>query len=346
MADFNALVSPLTLMDTCTPWAVRAAATLRLADHIAGGTTELKDLAAAADADPAALRRLLRYLTCRGVFAETSPGVYGLTDVGEFLRSDHPAGMWRWLNDDGMSGRMESAFSRLTHTIRTGEPGYPLLYGRPFYEDVAADSERAASFNALMADTHGAYFSEVAEAYDWSAAKNVVDVAGGTGALLAEIARAAPGVHGTVVDLPEVVAKANTEFAGQGLADRCIGVAGSIFEPLPAGADVYLLSNILMDWNDTSAVKILTRCAEAAAPNGKVLVIQQLVDAPAEDDQDADPSELLWITQMDLRLLVLMGGQERTLAEYEALAGQAGLDLTAMTRIPSGNTLLELTPTA
>jgi precorrin-6B methylase 2 len=335
-SDYQADIFALT--DAITPWAVRAAATLRLADLISAGTTSLPDLAAKAHADPDALRRLMRYLTVRGVFAETEPGVYALTPAADMLREDHPAGRRTWWDVDGVAGRIEGSFIRLKDAICTGEAAYPLVYGQPFYEDMATNPERARSFNALMA-THASYFGQIVSGYDWSGVKHVFDIGGGTGALLTEILRGNPGMNGTLVDLPGVVEEAEEALAAAGIADRAAVVGGSIFQRLPAGGDLYVLSNVLHDWGDDKATEILRRAAEAAGSDGRVLVVQILVDMAQQESMD--PGELYFITQMDLRLLSLMGGKERTYEEFVHLAANAGLKPRSRVKVPAGQTLME-----
>lgn len=330
-----------TLADAVTPWTIRVAATLRIADLIAGGATSLADLAEKSGADPGTLRRLMRYLTCRGVFAQTAEDEYAMTDSAALLLEDHPAGRRVWWDLNGTAGRIEASFTQLLHSVKTGEPAYAQVYGLSFYEDLAANPERAASFNALMA-THASYFGLAAGSYDWTGASHVVDVGGGTGALLAAILTANPGLRGTLVDLPDVVTGAGARFAEAGLSDRVTTVGASLFDSLPAGGDVYVLSNVLHDWNDAAAARILARCAEAVRPGGRVLIIQQLVPEQEAGGPAPDPTELQWITQMDLRLLALLGGQERTLREYADLAAGAGLTLRGSTRIESGQALIEL----
>src|SRR5256886_7279477 len=232
-----------TLTDAITPWAVRAAATLKLADLIAAGATRLEDLASKAGAGVDALRRLMRYLTVRGVFTESEPGVFGLTEVGAVLKADHPAGRRPWWDVDGVAGRIEGAFIRLTDSIRTGDAAYPLVYGQSFYDDLAGNPERATSFNALMA-THAAYFDKGDAGDDCSGVKHVFDVGGGTGALLTEILKAHPHLRGTLVDLSTVVKQAEGRFADAGVSDRASVFGGSIFEPLPTGGDGYGLADL------------------------------------------------------------------------------------------------------
>ncbi|MER7857709.1 methyltransferase [Amycolatopsis japonica] len=315
--------------DILTPWAVRVAATLRIADHLAAGRTRLPDLAEAAGADTDALGRLLRHLARQGVFAEPSEGVFALTESAEPLRTDHP-GSWRARLDlTGIGGRIDGAFAGLLHSVRTGEPGYSSVFGRSFWAD-AADPSIIPSFDAIMSG-HDYWFHEVAEGYDWAGVSTVVDVGGGAGGLLTEILSRFPRLSGTVFDLPATVVEAKKVLEEAGLTGRATTYGGDFFEPLPPGADVYLLSNVLHDWSDPDARRILRRCAEAAGRDGRVLIADRVVDDRADQS----------VTAMDLRVLVLMGGRERTEAAWRALAGSADLTVGKVVRRDRGVTLLD-----
>jgi hypothetical protein len=163
--------------------------------------------------------------------------------------------------------------------------------------------------------------------------RTVVDVGGGTGALLAAVLRARPGVRGTLVDLPATVARSGEVFRVAGVADRVTTVGQSFFDPLPAGADLYLLKSVLSDWPDREATAILARCAEAARPSGRVVLLNGV-----SSDEDGEPSP-------DLLMLVLVGGKTRSLAEFRELAGAAGLEVIAAERQPSGRFVVECRPT-
>lgn len=319
------------LTDLITPMAVRVAATLGLADRIAAGSTTPAEIAADVEAEPDALGRLLRYLAARGVFAEPEPGRFALTPAAEALRDDHPDGMRAWLDLNGAIGRADLAFTALLDVVRTGEPGYPVVHGRDFWTDLAADPGLTASFDALMAG-HGVWTAPAFTDQDWSGASHVVDVGGGTGALLISLLRAQPHLRATLVDLPATAAAAERELAAAGLARRCDVVAGSFFDPLPAGADVYVLSSIVHDWGDTDAAAILRRCAQAAGRGGRVL-LGELV-ATGEEDRHT-------FTHMDLRMLVYLGGRERTLEDFRKLTGAAGLTITSVGPAAWGSSLID-----
>ncbi|NYJ07588.1 methyltransferase [Petropleomorpha daqingensis] len=305
--------------DLVTPMAIRVAATLRLADSIAAGTRTAADLAAAVHVDPDALARLMGHLVTAGVLTRTDGG-FGLTAVGEQLRDDHPAGIRPWLDLEGAIGRADLCFVELLHTVRTGEPAYPRRFGRPYWDDLSADAGLFASFDALMGGRLAEDAPVVATAYPWGSLRSVVDVGGGDGTLLLAILREHPELRGTVVDLAGPAARAGRAIAAAGLGERADAVAGSFFDPLPAGAGGYLLSGVLHDWDDEPAGRILRRCAEAAGETGRVLVVDH-VGGPVD-------------TEGDLRMLAYVRGRERDLDQLASLAASAGLHLGSCT--PAG----------
>lgn len=323
------------LSDLCTPWCMHVVATLRIADHIAAGRSGIDDLARASDADAAALQRVLRHLVGKGVFAEPAPGRFALNAAAHALRDDHPSRQRIGLDLDGIGGRMAYAWGGLLRAVRTGKPAYAETFGRPFWDDLDAQPDIAASFDALMGPAgHGVPDPEVLRTADWAAVRSVVDVGGGTGALLAEVLRARPGSRGTLVDLPRTVARAGETFRAAGVADRVTIVGQSFFDPLPAGADLYLLKNVLADWPDAEAMALLRGCAIAARPAGRVVILGGV--APDGEGGGADPA---------LLMLVLVGGKERSLGEFRALARSAGLEVTDAGRQPSGRYVVECRPT-
>ncbi|MGH9312870.1 MAG: methyltransferase, partial [Vicinamibacterales bacterium] len=213
--------------------------------------------------------------------------------------------------------------------VRTGAPAYHTVFGRPFWEDLQAHPDVAASFDALMGPGHGTPDPEVLVSGGWESVRTVVDVGGGTGALLAEVLRARPAVRGTLVDLPPTVARSAEIFQAAGVADRVTTVGQSFFDPLPSGGDLFLLKSVLGD-SDREAVAILKRCAEAARPAGRVVLLNGV--SPGE----AGPAMLM---------LVLVGGRDRSLAEFRELARAAGLEVHAAERQPSGRFVVECRPT-
>lgn len=321
------------LADLFTPMALRVAATLRLADHVAAGADSVAALVERTRSDPDALGRLVDHLITIGVLHRSGSDTLSLTDLGDQLRGEHPGGVRAFLDIEGAVGRADLSALRLLDTVRTGRPAYALTHGRGFWEDLAAEPALADSFDALMASRLRFDAPAIAAGYDWGALSRVVDVGGGNGTLLATILTAHPGLLGTLVDLAGPAEAARRMLANAGVDDRCEIVAASFFEPLPADADAYILSGVLHDWDDAHALQILRRCAEAARSAGRVLVIEHCELEGAE-------SELR--TGMDLRMLALTGGRERTLGDFEQLATRAGLRVAAVHRTTRLRSMIEL----
>ncbi|MEU8551637.1 methyltransferase [Streptomyces roseoverticillatus] len=319
------------MADLTTPMTIRVAATLRIADHIAGGTVTLDALAEVTGSHGPTLRRVMRHLVAVGVFLEPATDTYELGDTGKELCTRGPGDARSWLDLQSAIGRVDLALVDLLQSVRTGLP-----VGREgdTWEALDEDAELSESFDDQMAAGAAAKAPGLAEGFDWSTVEHVVDVGGGNGTLLAALLTAHPHLKGTVVDRPGPARAAERRFAAAGIEDRARTAAQSFFEPLPTGGDVYLLSGILHDWDDERAGRILARCAEAAGTTGRVLVLESLVD-PA----DARSST----TDMDLLMLVTTGGRARPLEDLEELAGAAGLAVRSLTPVASPHSLVEFT---
>lgn len=310
------------LLDLCTPWCVHTVATLRVADKIDAGFTQIDELAAACGSHADSLYRVLSHLVSMGLFEELAPGRFALNKPARNLLE---SAMRPGLDLDGIGGRMAYAWGSLLSAVRSGGPAYHEVFGRPFWDDLAAHPNISESFDALMGPAgHGTPDSEVLVDGDWGSVHTVVDVGGGTGSLLAEILRKRPGVRGTLVDLPTTVARSAAVFHEAGVSDRVNAVGQSFFDPLPPGADLYLLKNVLADWPDREAKALLERCAEAAGPGGRVVILGGV----SPDDGKPPSPELL--------MLVLVGGRNRGLAEFREMARSTGLEVQATGRQPSG----------
>ncbi|MEV0125838.1 methyltransferase [Streptomyces sp. NPDC050703] len=306
--EFSEAVSGLA------PIALRTAATLRLADHIAAGHNTAALLAKRIGADPDVLGRVLSFLTARGVFSEPHTGAFALTSLSVTLLDGHPSQLRAWLDESGIGGRMDAAARALTDAVCTGRSPYLHTHGNTFYRDLAAHPT-GPDFNTLR-QTHAESFAkELADTFPWKHAQHVVDVGGGTGVFLEALMRRFPGLRTTLVDLPEAVGAATHRITAAGLAERFTAAPGDFFDPLQSGADVYTLVNVLHNWNDEQAALILRRCAEAAAEHGTVVVVERLTDSA---DQRV-------ITSMDLRMFLLLSGRERSLEQLRATAEAAGL---------------------
>jgi len=302
-----------TLSDLCTPWCIRVVATLGIAENIAAGTTEIDRLAVATGCDADALRAVLAHLVTKGVFQEDGPGRFALNDTAIALLDP----MTRiGLDLEGIGGRMAHAWGTLLTYVLTGAPAYAERFGRPFWEDLDANPKIAASFDALIGPVgHGTPNPAFDITGGWEPVRTVVDVGGGTGAMLAEILRTRPAIHGTLADLPRTVARSGETFTAAGVADRATIAGQSFFDPLPAGADLYLLRGVLNDWPDREATAILRRCADAARPAGRVVILKSVVP-----DEGPRPLAIE---------MVLVGGKRRTVDQFQELARDAGLVVTS-----------------
>ncbi|MFI5485941.1 methyltransferase [Micromonospora echinaurantiaca] len=318
-----------SMLEVLPPFAIRVAATLRLSDHLGDGPRSAGELALATGADADALGRLLRYLCSLGLYREDAPDRFALTPAGRMLTGRSTGDLRQWLDLDGAGGRMDLALAGLLHAVRTGGPGYPAVFDRPFWDDLAADPARAASFDELMAAKSARVVPDLA-ALNWAGVRHVVDVGGGVGRTLGALLRAHPHLRGTLLDRPPVAEQARRQLAEAGLAGRCAVVGGSFLTEVPGGGDAYLLFDILHNWDDETAREILGRCAAAAGPAGRVLVVEEV---PADDDRNG--------RAMDLKMLVLFGGRQRTEAGFAALAAKAGLGAPTVRRLPCGFSVVE-----
>jgi 2,7-dihydroxy-5-methyl-1-naphthoate 7-O-methyltransferase len=313
------------MLDLATPWCLHVAATLRIAEHISAGRTGIAELAAAAGCDRDALHAVLGHLVSKGVFTEESPGRFGCNRAAEQLKGSS------FLDLDGIGGRMADTWGTLLDYVRTGQPAYQQVFGRPFWEDLAAHPQIAAEFDALMGPAgHGIPDFDIELSEGWDHIRTIVDVGGGTGAMLASLLRRHPPATGVLIDLPGTVARAGEIIDSCGISSRMTARGQSFFDPLPAGADLYLLKSVLNDWPDEPTVAILRRCAEAARPDG-IVAIHGGVSA------DETPRSL------GIDMLVA-GGKTSTLTQFTELARQAGLEVVAARTQSSGRFVVECRP--
>ncbi|MFR9731985.1 methyltransferase [Saccharopolyspora sp. MS10] len=311
-ADTAALAA---LVDLATPFAVRTAVALRLPELVRDGHTTTAALARASNADPDALHRLLRHLVSVGLFAEPTPGEHALTPVSRALLDERNALLRSWLDAAGPGLKMDLAYGGMLHAVRTGRSSYGAVHGTDFWSDYRVDEQLRLFFGATMAGFAWQTGPEVAAGYDWSGVSSVLDVGGGTGALLEAVLTAHPHLTGAVLDLPEVRPEAEEFIAGAGLGERAEFLGGSFLEQLPRGYQVLLVSRVLTDWPDEDATRILRRCADAVTEDGRVVVVEVL----AGEEHAKNNSSF------DLQSLTLLGGRERRPEDFDALAAAAGL---------------------
>lgn len=299
---------------------VRAVAQLEIPDLVASGARTADDLATATGVQADPLRRILRSLVTVGLFSETEDGRFGATSVSEWFR-DKPGSM------RGTALMLATdpyvAFGGLMHTLKTGEPAFEHLFHMSRWEQLAKEPEKAAQFNSAMQLRTEEVRGAVASAYDFSGVRSVIDVGGGRGTLLAGLLQEHPHLRGAVYDIEAGVAESDAYLKAEGVRDRCEIVTGSFFESVPGGHDLYVLKNVIHDWNDEKALAILIKCREAMVPEARLILVEHVMPAQAEDSADSRR-----IFMDDVQMLVMLAGKERTEGEYRDLMGKAGIELT------------------
>ncbi|HEV8336675.1 MAG TPA: methyltransferase [Candidatus Polarisedimenticolia bacterium] len=298
---------------------VYVAAKLELADRLAKGPKTAADLAAETGANPIALHRILRALAGVGVFKETAGGRFKLTPLAGTLRTGVPGSM-RDFAVMMVEDYNWEAWQDILESVRNGEAAFPRVHGMKIFEYYEKHPEKGGDFARAMSSLSGTENPAIAAAYDFSALRTLVDVGGSQGHLLAEILRRNRRLRGVLFDLPHAVerAKAAPYLNAKGLHGRIEFVAGDFFRGVPEGADAYIMKYILHDWDDSLCTKILKSCREALAPGGRVLVVDTVVprgNAPH------------WGKLLDVNMLAMTGGRERTASEFQDLLAGAGFRL-------------------
>jgi hypothetical protein len=294
--------------------ALFVAAELGIADLLRDGPRTAEKLAELSGCHADSLRRVLRLLASCGVFAENNQGCFDLTDRANVLRSDVRDSLL-----DAVRAWDESrwrACGDLLHSVRTGEPAFDHVYGMGAFEYRAKHPEAQARMDAAMAKISEAENVIIASEYSFGCFKQVIDVGGGRGGLIAEILKVHTSVQGVLFDQPQVV-EHPTYLVAAGVRDRCQVESGDMFASVPKGADAYVIKRVLHDWDDARCVSILRNCRDAMAAGGHVLTIDTIVP----QGNDPHPSKTVDIAMM------LIGGRERTAEEFRRLYGEAGLDV-------------------
>jgi hypothetical protein len=305
--------------------ALALAAKLRLADLLAKGPRDHRELAEATETHAPSLNRVLRLLASVGVFEERDAGFFALKPLGEMLRSDVPGSMRVSVMLFGGVG-IQDSWKELEYCVRTGEPAFRRTSpdADPFAQ-MAQDPESAALFDEAMATFAPQTAAAIAAAYDFSVFDTLADVGGGNGALLIGILRANPRLRGIVFDQPHVAARAQAQVEAAKLADRCQVVGGSFFEKVPGGADAYLLKHVIHDWNDERAASILRTCRAAMGPSGRLLVVEGVYPPRIEQSLEGRGA-----AANDVNMLVCTGGRQRSEAEFRELFTASGFRLTRL----------------
>ena len=315
---------------------IYVAAALGLADLLADGPKSVEELAKTTGVGASSLRRVMRALVTFDVFAQDSDGRFAMAPTGEFLKREtegslHSAALF-------FGGERGAKVDELfLHCVKTGDTAWKMISGGNWITWLQSNSEWNSLFNAMMTAFSTLHLTGVLEAYDFSFASRIVDVGGGHGKIISEILKRNPRTHGVLFDLPHALEGGRKTIAQAGLTDRCEVVSGDFFVSVPSGADVYVLSRVIHDWNDEKAIAILKVVRKAIAPTGRLILLEVML-RPGQTK--------VYPVLSDLNMLVRTGGCERTEEEYRALYDNSGFALTrtVATIAPTGTTVIEGRP--
>jgi len=309
------------------------AAKLELADRLSDRPRLVSELALETGVHEPSLFRLLRGLASLGVFAESDAGRFQMTDMAEYLRKDHPHSVQASVLM--MGGTQYQAWGELLHSVQTGKTGFEKLHGEPLFDFLGKHPEEAANFDRAMVSIHGRETASIIAAYDLSTANHIIDLGGGNGSQLCEILAANPRANGIVFDLPHVVERAKISIESAGLSDRCRTAGGSFFEAVPAGGDLYLLRHIIHDWDDDQSHTILRAVRKVIPATGKLLIIETVIP-PGNDPSFAK--------LLDITMLTIPGGKERTETEYRDLLATTSFRLNRIVTTDAHVDVIEAIP--
>ncbi|MBA2702839.1 MAG: methyltransferase [Blastocatellia bacterium] len=311
--------------------AVYVAAKLGVADHLSDGYRTIDELAAATGTHAPSLYRVLRALASVGVFTEDGKRGFALTPLAETLRTD-VSGSLRAFATVELGEEHYPAWGELLHSVRTGEIAFDRAFGMPVWEFFEQNPENAKTFNDAMTGMTLAVNDAVLSSYDFSSIGKMIDVGGGHGSLIASILKAHPEMRGILFDAPPVIEGARRRLQDEGIAERCEAIAGDFFESVPGGGDAYILKWIIHDWDEERSITILKNCHRAMAENGRLLLVEAVVPHGSEPH---------FSKFIDLNMLVMTGGRERTEDEYRKLFEASGFRLTRIIPTESPMSIIE-----
>ena len=298
---------------------VGAAAELELADLLADGPLPIEVLAERTQTHGPSLYRMLRALESTGIFAQTSPGVFGNTSASECLRRNLPGSNWAWIRFTLCSGApVFEGWRGVTLSLKNGRPGFDQVTGQNAWSHFQANPQVYTIFNQAMRDLSAAISPAVAAAFDWSRFPVIADIGGGIGAQLSGILDAHPSCRGILFDQPVVVAEATDS--------RIERVGGDFFKEVPVRADAYVMRWILHDWSDDECVVLLNNVRKSASPDARLMVVDSVIPETPEFDMGK------W---MDLNMMVMTSGRERTATEFRGLLERAGFAVEQIVPTPS-----------
>jgi ubiquinone/menaquinone biosynthesis C-methylase UbiE len=315
-----------------TAQAIHVAAKLKLADLVKDGPKTAAELAELTNTQPQALYRLLRALSSVEIFAEDENGRFRLTPIAECLLDVHGS---QYAVAMMMGDEHYRAWGELLYSVQTGKPAFDHIYGTGVFEFLSEHPEQAKIFDAAMTGFHGPETQAMIDAYDYAGVNTLVDIGGGNGTVLTAVLKSNPALKGILYDLPGVIERAKKNIADAGLSSRCQTIAGSFFESAPPGGDAYQMRHIIHDWTDEQCHTILSHIRKVIPKTGRLLVIEMVIK-PRNEFQPAK-----WL---DLNMLVLPGGRERTEAEYAEMYARAGFRLERVVPTPTEVSVIEGRP--
>lgn len=318
-----------------TARALQVAAKFGIADHLKDSPKSVTDLAAVTGTDAPSLYRLLRALASQGIFSEVGEMVFAQSPLSHYLRSDVPGSMrdmarmwgddWHW-----------AACGEMAYSVKNGQPAFDHLYGKNLWQYFGEDNSTASHlFSTAMTSFSESVNQPIVEAYDFSTFHELVDVGGGHGSLLRAILEVNSDLRGILFDLPPVVQSAQAAFRGADLGKRTMLAGGDFFQEIPPDADAYMLKFILHDWSDSKSFEILQNCRYAMRPDSRLLIVEQIIPAG---------NEPFFGKILDLEMLVVLTGKERTASEFKDLLDASGFKLTRIIPTHSPFSIIEALP--
>jgi len=302
--------------------ALYVVAQLGIADELVVEKKTAHDIAKKLDLNADALFRLLRMLAAHGVFIHDEDDTFSLNEIAYLITKNHPQTMHGFLLHED-EARWQ-AYGKMIYSIQTGKSTFEHVFNEGYFDYIAGDKKRSEQFDRGMASFSETENKQVARSFDFKSLSTIVDIGGGVGGLLVEILKNNQ-VDGVLYELSHLESMAHDYFNAQGLDSRIKFVTGSFLENITPGGDLYILKRILHDWDDKTCVKILQNCCNAMSDNSRIVIFDCIVPQGAGYDISKD---------IDLLMMVIFGGKERTEKDFEFLFNQAGLQINSITSVP------------
>jgi hypothetical protein len=314
--------------------AIHIAAELKLADYMVEGPQHITTLAQQSNLNEEALYRLLRFLASYEIFSQDSSHNFSLTPLAQELVSTDTTSLWPWVAYHNDINRW-SAYGDMKYCIETGKPAFDHIFGKGYFDFLSDNPTLGTQFDEGMQNLSRGENSSIAQSYDFSPYATITDIGGGKGGLIAEIIHHDKNNQhkGIIFDLPYVEKSAQEYIQGVNLSEQITFVPSTGFFEIPTGSDIYILKRILHDWNDTDCVTILKNCYNAMQQDSRLLIIEAIVAPENIRDFSKD---------IDIAMMVLFGGKERTEVEWRNILKQANLELITIHKTPSLLSIIEI----